>query len=121
MWPLMAHPNPAPPAAFAEVRPGLLASSGRAARKLRCEIGNRACIDIGLVPFFDDSKIGRSRLPACAALPAVAMQEIGRRCQHIWDIVNEIAPAVAGEIDGKLQIFGRHELGLADFARPGTM
>jgi hypothetical protein len=75
-------------------------------------------VDLALVPLLDRREIGAAGLPVLAALPAVSGEEVGGRGQHVGGAAQEIAAAVAVEIDRELDVGRRHELGLADFARP---
>src|SRR5215467_8551747 len=58
--------------------------------------------------------------PGLPAFPAIAFEIVGGRGQHVGDAVNEIAPSVAIEVDRKLDVGARQELGLAELARPGA-
>src|ERR1700730_7460592 len=91
-----------------------------AAGEPRREIGNRPRIDVGPVPFLDDGEIGRSWGPGAATLPAITAKEMSGRGQNVGHAMNEIAAAVAVEIDREFKIRRRHKLGLADFAGPGA-
>ena len=55
-----------------------------------------------------------------AGLPAVDLQQIGRRGQHVRHAVAQIDVAVAVEVDAVLDVGRRQELGLADLAGIGA-
>src|SRR4051794_31336591 len=90
----------------------------RRARELACEIPDGLGVDLTLVPLLDDGKIGAAGLPVLAALPALAAEIIRRRGQHVGYAAQQIAATVAVEVDSKLDIVRRHELGLPEFTRP---
>jgi hypothetical protein len=58
--------------------------------------------------------------PRLAALPAEALQILAGRAERIGRALDEIAPAVAVEIDAMLEIVRRQELHLAELASPGS-
>ena len=64
-------------------------------RQSRREIGYGSRIDIGLVPLLDDRKIRLIRLPALAALPAIALEIIGGGGEHVGHAGDEVTAAVA--------------------------
>src|ERR1700691_3646398 len=91
------------------------------ARQLGCESRDRLGVDLALVPFLDHGEIRISGLPALAALPAMAGEIIRGRRQYIRRAAQEVAAAVAVEINGVFDIVRWHELGLADLAGPGAV
>ena len=93
--------------------------SGRP-RKLACEIRNRLRIDLALVPLLKDGEIRASGLPILAALPAVTGEIVRGGCQHIGRATQQIAAAIAVEIDREFDVGRGHELGLAELAGPGA-
>src|SRR5207248_9178248 len=58
--------------------------------------------------------------PRLARPPAMMDEQACGRRQHVGNAVAQVAAAVAVEIDAALDIVGREELHLADFARPGA-
>ena len=65
----------------------------------RREIGDRLGVDLALVPLLDHGEIGAAGLPVLAALPAIAGEIIRGRGQHVGRAVQQVAAAVAVEID----------------------
>ena len=82
------------------------------------EIGDRARIHIRLVPLLDDAEIRGSGSPRLSTLPAIALQVIRRRGEHVRNAADEVPPAAI--IDGEFDVGGGHELRLADLAGPGA-
>src|SRR5204863_9687533 len=91
----------------------------RRARKLRREIADGSGIDLALVPLLDHGEVRAARLPVLAALPAVSGEEVCGRGQHVGRAAQEIAAAIAVEVDREFDVGRRHELGLANFTSPG--
>src|SRR5687767_14061759 len=56
--------------------------------------------------------------PRLAGRPAGALQEVRRGAERVGHRVDDIAAAVAVEVDRRALESGRHELGLAERARP---
>jgi hypothetical protein len=83
--------------------------------------GNRLAIEFAVVPSLQHVKIGLARLPAHASLPTGSMQKICDRGNDIRRGFKQIAVATSFEVYGVFQIVGRHELGLAEFARPSAV
>src|SRR5438309_2483069 len=81
----------------------VLAASGRM-RELGREIADGLRIDIALVPLLDHSEIRAAGLPILAAVPTVAGEEVCRRGQHIGRAAQEIAAAIAVEVDREFDI-----------------
>src|SRR6202042_2363091 len=88
--------------------------------KLRREASHGFGVDVALVPFLEDGEVWTSGLPVLALLPAVALQEVGRRCQNVGRAAQEVAAAVGIEIDREFDVVRRHKLGLAEFTSPST-
>ena len=59
--------------------------------------------------------------PRQAALPAAAPEEVGGRGQGVAAVVDQVAAAVAVEIDRQALVGGGHELGVAESAGPRTV
>src|SRR5262249_22049530 len=81
---------------------------------------NRALVDFGLVPFLEHGKVLRALGPRASSLPAVALEVVCSRGEHVGHAVDEVAPAIAIEIYCELHVLGRQELGLPDLAGPGA-
>ena len=64
------------------------------------------------------SKFGSPSSPALAALPAVALEIVRGGGEHVRHAVDEVAAAVAVEVDRVFVIGRRQELGLAEVAGP---
>src|SRR5882724_8495241 len=92
----------------------------RGVRELGREIGDRTRIDFALVPLLEHREIRTAGLPVLAAVPAIARQIVRGGGQHVGCAAQEVAPAVAVEIDGVLDPGRWHELRLSDFAGPGA-
>src|SRR5262245_33073712 len=63
-----------------------------------------ALVDLGAVPFAQDDVIGRTRFPALTGLPAVPLEKVGRRGQHVRHAALQVAAPIAIEIDGILVV-----------------
>src|SRR6202521_576185 len=86
----------------------------RCAGELACEIRDRLRIHLALVPLLDHGEIRAAGLPFLAALPAITGKVVRGRSQHVGRAAQEVAAAVAVEIDRVLDVGRRHELGLAE-------
>src|SRR6185437_2267525 len=89
----------------------------RRVRELVGEISDGPGVDLALVPLLEDREVRGARLKILAALPAVTCKIVRGRGQHVGHVVQEVAPAIAVEIDGIFDPGRWHELGLAKFAR----
>ena len=58
--------------------------------------------------------------PRLAALPAEMDEILAGRADDVRHALDQVALAVAVIVDGVRHVFGRHHLGLAEFARPGA-
>src|SRR4051812_47624879 len=76
------------------------------------ELGESLLIDRRPVPVVPYAEIALARTIAAARAPAMAAQEISGRGENVGARVDEVATAIAVEVDGKLQIFRRQELRL---------
>src|SRR4051812_25768592 len=94
----------------------LAASSRGSVGDASGELGQRLLVDGGSVPVVPDSEICLARQIAAIGAPAMATQEIGGRGKHVGARMDQVAAAVAVEIDGILQVFRRQELRLAELA-----
>ncbi len=56
--------------------------------------------------------------PRLACLPAMMFEEVRRGGEHVGHAFDEVPLAVAVIVDGEIDVVARHELHLADFARP---
>src|ERR1700689_5121654 len=90
------------------------------AGELLGEIGHRLGIDPRRIPLQQHLEIGGAFAPWLMRLPAVALQIIGGRGEHVGYAADQIAPAAAVIIDGVFEIGRRQELRLADLAGPGA-
>ena len=77
-------------------------------------------IDLGPVPLAHHLEILRALAEGCPGLPAVGLEQIGGRRQHIRHAVAEIDMAVAVKIDAILDVGRRQELRLPDLAGVGA-
>src|SRR5262245_43322017 len=89
-------------------------------RQLGREQRDRLLVDRGLVPLLEHREIVRAFAPRLPALPAVALEVVRRRGEHIGHAADQVAPTVAVEIDRELEVRRRQELGLPELARPGA-
>src|SRR5690606_24098022 len=107
--------------AHAEALSGAVLRPVSAARPQACRHGrNRALVDRGAIPVAKDGVVGGARLPGAAALPTVAFQEIRGRGEDVGHRVDEIAPAIAVEVDGVLDIGAWQKLRVPDFTGPAA-
>jgi hypothetical protein len=72
------------------------------------------------VPLVHDLEIRRALAERRARLPAVHLQEVGGRGEHVRHAAAQVDAAVAVEINAVLDVGRRQELGLADLARIGA-
>jgi 3-hydroxyacyl-CoA dehydrogenase / enoyl-CoA hydratase / 3-hydroxybutyryl-CoA epimerase len=84
------------------------------------EQSDRPLIDRRLVPFVQNLEVMRALVPRLARPPAVGAQVVGGGREHVGDAADQVAPAVAIEVDGEALVVGSEELGLADLAGPGA-
>src|SRR5262245_57423642 len=89
-------------------------------RKPRGKQRDRLLVDLGLIPGLEHGEVLRAFGKGLSTLPAIALEIVRGRSEHVWHAVDQVAAAVAVEIDRILHIGGRQELGLAELARPGA-
>src|SRR5690606_23431264 len=77
--------------------------------------GDGALVDLCGIPALDRAIVRFARLIACAALPAVADEEVRGRMERVR-LVAQVEMGAARTADTVFQDVCRHELGLADFA-----
>ena len=93
-------------------RPGLALPLRQPARELR----HRQRIDLALVPRLDHLEISRAFAPGLAGAPAIALQVIRGRGQHVGRAAEQVAPAVPVEVHREADVGGGQELCLAELA-----
>src|SRR6516165_5785924 len=78
-------------------------------------------VDLGVIPLTHRHlEIRRARGKRRAGPPAVGLEQIGGRGQHIWDGMAQIDMAVAVVVDAVLDVRRRQKLCLADLAGIGA-
>src|ERR1700722_13689947 len=97
---------------------------GRGRRRrieLLSEQRNRPGVDLRLVPLEDRVEIRRALVPVLAALPALVLEIVRRRGEDIGRAVDQVALAVAVEVDGVIETGRRQKLGLSDLSGPQAL
>lgn len=83
-------------------------------------ISNRLPIKLRAVPLAHHLEIGAALAVRRAALPAVAVQKVRGRGEHVRSTMPQIDMAVAVEIDAVLDVARRQKLRLPDLPRIGA-
>lgn len=83
-------------------------------------VSNRLPIQFRTVPLAHRLKIGGALAVRRAALPAVAVQEVRGRGEHVRSTMPQVDMAVAIEINAVLDVARRQKLRLPDLPRIGA-